>query len=59
MYCNIQYMYYTKNCSRLSPSQDVNSGNRKQRACQSYTRIQNLRTTKHRPEEENSGREKL
>ena len=52
-------MYYTKNCSRLSPSQDVNSGNRKQRACQSYTRIQNLRTTKHRPEEENSGREKL
>jgi hypothetical protein len=41
-----------KNCSRIC-------GNRKQRAFKSYPRIKNLRTTKHRPEEENSGREKL
>jgi hypothetical protein len=48
-----------KNCSRVSSPQDANSGNRKQHAFQSYPRIKNLRTTKHRPEEENSGREKL
>jgi hypothetical protein len=59
MYCNIEYLYYTKNFSRISSPQDVNSGNRKQNAFQSYPRIQNLRTTKHRPEEESSGREKL